>query len=61
MRKYTAPKVTYNSIDERGLAIPAIIGVIAGVALAKVASKAVDKMFESSISSNVKKLEPLIE
>lgn len=60
MKKYTAPKITCDSIDEGSFFIPAIAGVVAGVAVAKVASKAVDALFERSVSFNANKLEPIL-
>ena len=61
MKKYTAPKLTCNSIDEGNFVIPAILGVVAGVAAAKLVSKTLDAMFERSLSfHNVSKLEPVL-
>ena len=60
MKKYTAPKITCDSVDEGSFAIPAIVGVVVGVVAAKLASKAVDSMIERSVSFNAKKLEPIL-
>ena len=61
MKKYTTPKMTCNSIDEGGFVVPAILGVVAGVAAAKVVSKAVDAVFDHSVSFySVSKLEPVV-
>lgn len=60
MKKYTAPKITCDSIDEGSFVIPAILGVVAGVAAAKAVSKVLDSMFERSVSFNANKLEPIL-
>ena len=60
MKKYTAPKITCDSIDEGSFVIPAIAGIVAGVAAAKAVYKVLDSMFERSVSFNANKLEPIL-
>ena len=60
MKKYTAPKITCDSIDEGSFFIPAIAGIVAGVAAAKVVSKGLDALFERSLPFNANKLEPIL-
>lgn len=60
MKRYTTPKITSDSIEERSFAIPFIAGVIAATVAAKVASKAVDAIFERSVPFNTNKLEPVL-
>ena len=49
-----------DAIDEGSFTIPAIAGVIVGVAVAKVVSKGLDALFERSLSFNANKLEPIL-
>ena len=61
MKRYTTPKITSDSIEERSFAVPAILGVVAGVVAAKAVSKALDSVFERSLSFiNANRLEPVL-
>ena len=60
MKQYTKPKLTCDSIEENSFAIPAILGIVAGVAAAKVVSKGLDALFERSVPFNANKLEPVL-
>ncbi len=56
MKKYDKPLIT--NFNDGSFVLPAALGFIAGVAALRVATKAVDKMFESSFA-NAQRLDSL--